>query len=110
MTAEELLSLKVGQEVYIAGPRTHTVAKIEKIGNKYFYTDDRRKWDIKTGKQVTDYVGGTIYPSKEVYDAERALETAWSDFKNTMPYRKPEHLTLEDINKIKAILNPTKQC
>ena len=83
LTKEQLAQLKPGSKVYYAGARGREkyTNKVESVGNKYIYLENRTKWDKQTGKQITEYTGGELYESEQTYNEHVELNKLWDRFR-----------------------------
>jgi hypothetical protein len=54
---------------------------ITKVARLYFYTSDNRQWSLSTLKQVTNYLGATLYKSRSAYEEYQQWQTKWREFK-----------------------------
>jgi len=115
---------EVGQRVhvYTNGYRQNELgswseATIEKIGRRWVtfrkadgWQDER--FDKETGAlDGGQYISrGTVYANKEARIVETATDKAWEDFRESFgrQYHRPSHLTLADIERLRAILTPTE--
>ena len=111
-------SFAIGQRVFVSitlNRQDRYYANITKIGRKwvYFQHSDRScengrfeiahngEWWIDGG----DYSSpGKVYVSKEAYQEETFVKKAWTDTGLNRMYNPPAHLTLKDMQKIRAIL------
>lgn len=71
LTQEELKNLKVGDTLlYGKTGRELETLTVSKIGNKYFYCNpyNNYKFDIETGKEISNYVGGELWRNAQSYN------------------------------------------
>jgi hypothetical protein len=110
---------KVGDILYrveskIRGPGIPAEVTVKSVGHKYFtvtygphqYTESTHH--IKSWLQVTDYTPSYyLYTNKEEYDNEIIKNRIINEIKNAVrDYGNPlNKLSLEDLNKIKTLLN-----
>ena len=90
--------------------------EITKIGRKWVEAKPvgshhgyRERFDKDTGcEDGRGYSSGARYwPNPEEYETEKKLREGWSSFRkqfDLMGWNRPEHITLEDIAALRAIL------
>lgn len=82
--------------------------EITKVGRKWVHTGHHYRVDIETlridGGQYSS--PGKCYLSKEDYEAEKALDLAWNDFRETISdiHRIPKYMTIAKINQARGVL------
>ena len=99
----------IGQEFYYVPNRRgmrgrgYTVT-IYKIGRKWVYAGDIR-FDKELGVDGGDYSAGSLYESKEVYDAVVENSRLWSEFRSVINSRnRPAKNSAAAIRKTCEIL------
>ena len=84
--------LRVNQTVCVAHtwrkPHTYRDVVVDKIGRKWASCNDGRLFiDLKTGvvyDASKQWAHGEVWPSKEVYEAARALQKEWRELVNKL--------------------------
>lgn len=109
LTKEQLNNLKVGQQLFFV-KREKTNVSISKIGNKYFYCGEwqRLKFDIETGREITDYMRGELYINKDAYKAELERAALERSFKDKIQRADLSKFTTEQLQNILNQLNPAQ--
>lgn len=107
LTTDQLNKIHLMQKIFVMQPTFKfgvdgalRPTKITKIGTKYFYTEDGRKWEIATGANVTEFQPAELFISDKEYYAAKEMKEMWHKFYNTLGHVAPEGLTLEDVKRI----------
>lgn len=110
--------LAVGTPLWYVGRGEGTYVPITKVGRKYytFFLHNREKQCHKDTLAIHEpegaygYGPGRLYLSQESHEAELERNRAWAEFRFLMNprYSPPEHLTLQDIQTMTAMLKPAQ--
>lgn|SRR5262245_22715503 len=108
------MNLQVGQRLWYVSRdsrySTNREVEVTRLGRKWAYLDgnERCRIDIETltvdgGEYISP---GRCYLSREEYEAERVLYSAWGRLQRDLRDhdRSPEGVTLEDIKQARALL------
>jgi hypothetical protein len=106
---------QVGMTVYVVPPNRMGkpyVGTIEKIGRRWI-TFNGRGWPERfdaDGMYLESDAGepGRVWTSQAEYEESTALAKSWADLHSTIgrAYRRPDHITQQDIDDIMAKLQP----
>lgn len=119
MTQTHAQGWQVGMQVFVvrgdrpSNLRTSTET-ITKIGRKWVTLGEGwadEQFDAETGwLNGKGYSSpGRVWASEDEYRLSLATEQAWTAMKRDMPWNAPSHLTLDDIQRIRAIIEGTPQ-
>lgn len=109
--------LQVGQELWYVPAdsrhhdRSHAVTVV-KVGRKWAHLNSYYgKIDIETlwldgGKYSSP---GRCWASKEAWEAEQHRHRVWYDFQRRLTHTPPDGVTVDTIEKIKSMLDPSGQ-
>lgn len=106
------MNYTVGQKLWYV-PTDHRWGRqaevtVTRVGRKWVELDSGRRVEIgKTHVDGGNYSSpGSLYESKEVYEASEALKEAWWELKRKMDNIRatPSHMTLEKISQIEKIV------
>lgn len=104
-------SLKKGDTAYYVNNnnRNHVV-EITKVGRALLHTTGPTFY-IDTGVEKTEYTSGRLYPSKEVFDAERAITSRWQDLRLKIDklHSRPKHMDHEHMDALEALVFPVSE-
>jgi hypothetical protein len=119
MSNRHYLGWQVGMEVCVV--RTLNVRdpkpvmeKIIKIGRRWITIDSgfrNDRFDSETNRlDGGQYASpGKIYATEEEYLETTGLRTEWAELRASLPYVPPDHISREDLRKIKTILTGAKE-
>lgn len=103
---------KVGQEVFVVWNNMRhshqSIETIEKVGRKWISIGGRYRFDPETMNiDGGDYMSpGSVYLSKEEWQREQEISSAWKDFRMKVYDQRsiPADLTVEKINQAIELL------
>ena len=111
LNKKQLENVHMFQKLYVvpAGKRYDEdgeieATKVSKVGSKYFYTADGKKWERATGHQITEYSGGQLFVSEREYIEQKEIKALWKDTYNRLSHNPPVDITLEQIHQIMTIV------
>lgn len=81
------------------------ITKVSKVGTKYFHTADGRKWELESGRQVTDFTGAELFISEKEYATQKEIKENWKITYSQLSQIPPKGITLEQIFQIRDIAN-----
>lgn len=112
LTQEQLSNIHLMQKIFVL-PASYKwgidcpleTTKVSKVGTKFFYTADGRKWELATGRNVTEHRNAELFISESAYNEHREMKELWQTFYRSLTaHIPPKNLTLAELKQIIAII------
>lgn len=114
LTQEVLKQIRIGDVLkYLPSRKGAELieAEITKIGNKYFYCKihgKETKFELQTGKEVTDYMGGSLWIDDGSYQEYLELVDLKTKVRDAIRNLDLSKFTTEQLQNILNQLNPAQ--
>lgn len=108
LNKEQLLNIHMMQKIYVLPPNSRMgkpdqdlrATKVTRVGSKFFYTEDGRKWELETGREVSEYSPAELFISEKLYNDEKEKKELWKEFYEGLTVTAPKGMSLESIKEV----------
>lgn len=104
LTTEQLKNIHLMQKIYVLPASFRhrdkpelQVTKVNKVGTKYFHTEDGRKWELDSGRNVTDHIQAELFINEKDYTDKKEMKELWVEFYRKLSHHPPKGVTLEEV-------------
>jgi hypothetical protein len=111
LTTDRLKNIHPKQKIFVLPPAIRHRDKVElirtkvsRVGTKFFYTDDGRKWELESGKNVSEFAAAELFATEEEYINLKESKELWEGFYRKLSHRPPAGVTLDEIKKVIEII------
>lgn len=111
LTTEQLKKVHSQQKIFVLPTALRHRDKVElirtkvsKVGTKFFYTDDGRKWEMETGRNVSEFTAAELFATEKEYTDLKEMKELWEGFYRKLSHHPPKGVTLEEVKTMISIV------